>query len=189
MVYLDISEDDLSGYVVSNGVLEHSPTLQVSMLESDSLRLYPYRFIKKSLDIDITSNLFKFRPAIHGKPFQLLSDFNTALYVGWRRDIYSITSEKTPINKCQYRLRSRGFDVGFFAGPGVAAIGPFSTQNKIEDEYSGFVIQYGAAGFLESSFASFGLSAGFDYLLTDDRNIWIYNNKLWLGFIIGIALN
>jgi hypothetical protein len=45
------------------------------------------------------------------------------------------------------------------------------------------------AGFLETKFVSFGLGAGFDALLTSDKKAWIYHNKLWFGFVVGIALN
>ena len=68
-------------------------------------------------------------------------------------------------------------------------ISPFTTRNAFSDEYNGFILQAGLAGFLESNVASFGIAAGFDYLLSQDRKIWIYNNKPWVGFIIGIDLN
>ena len=68
-------------------------------------------------------------------------------------------------------------------------INPSTTNNKRIDEYSGMIIQTGIAGFLESNVASFGLSIGYDYLLNPDRKIWIYHNKQWVGFIVGIALN
>jgi hypothetical protein len=50
------------------------------------------------------------------------------------------------------------------------------------------IIQTGIAGFIESNMASFGLGIGFDHLLNRDRDIWIYNKKPWIGFIVGIAL-
>jgi hypothetical protein len=37
--------------------------------------------------------------------------------------------------------------------------------------------------------ASFGLATGFDYLLGSERNIWLYRNKPWVGFVVGLALN
>ena len=82
-----------------------------------------------------------------------------------------------------------GYDFGFFAGPGATIINPFNTNNKRADEYSGMIIQTGVAGFLETNVASFGLSIGYDYLLNPDRKIWMYQNKPWVGFIVGIALN
>jgi hypothetical protein len=188
-VYLDVEEDKIDSYEITKGVLENHPSIQISSGESDSLHFYPFRFIRQSMDMDITSNLLKFHPAVYGKPSQLLTDFNAAVYIGLRWDFFSIVSRMTPLNKSKYSLHARGFDIGVFAGPGTTGIGPFSTLNKIDDEYSGFTIEYGIAGFLESSFASFGLSVGYDYLLTEDRKVWIYNRKPWIGFIIGIALN
>jgi hypothetical protein len=51
------------------------------------------------------------------------------------------------------------------------------------------IVQMGIAGFFESSMASFGVAAGFDHLLNRDREIWIYNKKPWVGFVVGVALN
>jgi hypothetical protein len=51
------------------------------------------------------------------------------------------------------------------------------------------IFQTGIAGFIESDIASFGVAIGLDYLLNDDRKIWVYNNKPWVGFIVGIAFN
>jgi hypothetical protein len=51
------------------------------------------------------------------------------------------------------------------------------------------IIQAGFAGFLETNMASFGLAVGLDHLLSPDRNVWIYNRKPWLGFVVGVALN
>ncbi len=79
--------------------------------------------------------------------------------------------------------------LAFFAGPGTTNINPFTTNNRTTNEYSGMIIQTGIAGFLESNMASFGVAVGLDYLLNSDREIWIYNNKLWVGFILGVALN
>jgi hypothetical protein len=82
-----------------------------------------------------------------------------------------------------------GYDFGVFAGPGVTLINPLTTLNRVTEEYSGMIMQMGIAGFIESNMASFGLSLGFDTLLNPDRKIWIYNKKLWIGFVVGIALN
>lgn len=188
-VYLDVGDDQIVAYTITEGRVEAEPALVIPLGESDSFCLYPHKFRKQSLDIDFTSNLLKFHPSTAGRPSQLITDFNAALYAGWRHDTYFIESKQDMLNKCHYKIYDRGFDFGLFAGPGTAAIGPFSTKGKVEEEYSGFTVQYGAAGFLETSFASFGLSMGFDHLLSKDRNVWIYNDKLWVGFIVGIALN
>lgn len=112
-----------------------------------------------------------------------------ALYLGWRYDKYHIMSKKDPLGNWHQKINSAGYDIGFFAGPGTTMINPFTTNNKRIDEYSGMIMQAGVGGFIESNVASFGLAIGYDFLLNTDRKIWIYHNKPWVGFVVGIALN
>jgi hypothetical protein len=169
--------------------IDKNKFLTISLEPSDSLVISPVVFSKKSLDIDITSILLKYRPAIYGLPAQLTTDFNVALYVGWRHDNYNIKSKTDPLGKRYNKISNWGYDFGFFAGPGSTLISPFTTQNQRTDEYSGLIIQTGFAGFIESNVASFGISIGIDYLMNSDKDVWIYTNKPWVGFIVGIALN
>jgi len=94
-----------------------------------------------------------------------------------------------PLGKRQHQFTTRGYDFGFFAGPGTTTVGPFATRNSVTNEYNGMILQFGMAGFIETNVASFGIATGFDHLFSADRNVWIYNKKPWIGFIIGIALN
>jgi hypothetical protein len=119
----------------------------------------------------------------------LTTDLNLALYAGWRYDYFLVKPRINPLGKTTASVENRGFDFGFFAGPGTTLISPFTTRNKRSDEYNGMIIQGGCAGFIESNMASFGLAVGYDYLLSKDRAIWIYHNKPWVGFMIGVALN
>ncbi|HBS86388.1 MAG: hypothetical protein A2W91_19430 [Bacteroidetes bacterium GWF2_38_335] len=145
--------------------------------------------IKKSLDIDLTTILLKYRPAFGDTPAQLNTEFNAAFYGGWRFDKFKIKAFTNPVGKTTHNLLHRGFDFGVFAGPGTTLVSPFTTAGNFADEYNGMVIQYGVGGFLESNVASFGISVGYDYLLSPQRDIWIYDNKIWIGFVIGLALN
>ena len=101
----------------------------------------------------------------------------------------NLFSKKDALGKSHQKISNIGYDFGFFLGPGTTMINPSTTNNKQVYEYSGMIIQTGFAGFLESNVASFGLSIGYDYLLNTDRKVWIYRNKPWVGFIVGIALN
>jgi hypothetical protein len=188
-VYLDISEDSITVYPVIKKAVADTPVFGISLLPADTFRSYPEKFCKKSLDIDITTILFKFRPGRKGLPAQLTTDFNAAMYVGWRHDNYHLKSISNPGKEVHYETIGRGFDLGFIAGPGTTLVGPFSTKEVVINEYNGMIIQYGIAGFIESSVASFGISAGFDHLLSPDRKVWIYNKQPWIGFVVGIALN
>lgn len=188
-VYLDITDEQINVYQHKKRQVDHKQFLTIPLKTTDSLLFNQIVFKKQSLDFDLTSILFKYRPSTDGLPAQLTTDLNIALYTGWRHDSYQIKSKKDPLDKSYYKINNRGYDFGVFAGPGTTLVSPFTTRNKRSDEYNGMIIQGGVAGFLELSMASFGFAVGYDYLLSKDRNIWIYNNKPWVGFVVGIALN
>ena len=188
-VFLDIDEEGISGYPVNGKNVDRSSVFEISLQPGDSLDEHPEKFSKHSIDIDITTILFKYRPGVQNLPAQMLTDFNTALFVGWRKDNYYLKTYSHPFRHDHYEAVSRGFDIGFFAGTGTTAVNSFSTKEAVVNEYNGMILQYGIAGFIESNVASFGLSLGYDYLLSPDRKFWIYDRKPWLGFIVGIALN
>jgi len=188
-VYVEVSEENVDIYPLVENQPDMNEMMTISFIPSDTLFNVPVLLSKKSLDIDITTILFKYYPPVNELPAQLSTDFNAAIYAGWRHDNYHFKGIQDPLGKCRYEIVNRGYDFGFFAGLGNTLISPFTTKNARSDEYSGFVLQFGLAGFIESNVASFGIAAGFDYLLSPDRDIWIYTNKPWLGFIVGIALN
>lgn len=187
-VYLDITDDQATVYpVVADTV--GKPVTTLSLHQTDSIWVIPPKFSKTSLDIDITSVLLKFRPATKELPAQLSTDLNVALYAGWRQDFYRLESKKDPTGRSQNKITSRGYDFGILAGTGSTLIGFSTTKTGISEEYNGMIIELGLAAFLETSFVSFGLATGFDYLLSPDRDIWIYNKRPWIGFVVGFALN
>lgn len=188
-VYVDATDEKIDVFHETKKQPDTKAFLTIPLKFSDSLLVNTMVFKKKSLDVDITAILLKYRPSVHGLPGQMTTDFNIALYAGWRHDSYKIVSRMDPLGKSQNKIISRGYDFGLFAGPGATLISPFTTQNNVTDEYSGMIIQTGIAGFLESNIASFGIAVGFDSLLNSDREVWIYNKKPWVGFIVGIALN
>jgi hypothetical protein len=187
-VYLDIDENKVTVYPVTQNVIG-TPKLMLPLGQADSLYTVSSKFTKTSLDIDITTIFFKYRPKTDQLPAQLSAELNVALYAGWRHDYYRIELRKDPLGKNQYKLVNRGYDFGVLAGPGTTLIGPSTTTNSIAKEYNGMIFELGVAAFLETSFASFGIATGFDYLLNSDRDVWIYNKKPWIGFVVGIALN
>jgi len=187
-VYVHVKEEEIEVYKTEKNV-DDNGFIYVPVILSDSLLKTPLQFKKQGLDIDITGVPLKFRASVYGLPSQLTSEFNAALYAGWRHDNYKIVRKTDPLGNRFDKIINRGYDIGFFAGPGITQISPFSTQNIGVNEYSGMIMQAGIAGFLETDLASFGMAVGYDYLLNRDRNIWIYHNKPWFGLIVGIALN
>jgi len=187
-VYADLTEEKIDVYRVTNNKIGKK-LISIPFSTSDSIDDNSIKFSEKNLDIDITTVLLKYRFSAKNLPAQLVTDFNAAIYAGWRHDNYFVKTSKDPLGNYKNRIVNRGYDFGIFTGPGTTLIGPFTTNNAFSNEYYGFMLQFGIAGFLESNIASFGIAAGLDYLLSEHRKIWIYNNKPWVGFVVGIALN
>jgi hypothetical protein len=187
-VYVDLNDKEIDLYRIHDGIADLTPFKKFPLV-ADSQFSQKLVLKKQGLDIDITSVLMKYRPSVSGLPAQLSTDLNLALYAGWRRDLFTLENTQSPIGKYRCKISNRGYDVGVFAGPGATLISPFTTRGTRADEYNGMVIQAGLAGFLETNVASFGLAVGFDHLLSPDRNVWIYNRKPWVGFVVGVALN
>jgi hypothetical protein len=188
-VYLDVAEDTIRVYPTTNKQPRSKPTFIIPLAATDNIPFQHITFKKQGIDIDISTVLIKYRPSIGELPAQMSTDLNLALYAGWRFDFYPIEHRRDPLNRSYVNITNRGFDFGFFAGPGTTLISPFTTRNKRSDEYNGMIMQGGFAGFIESNMASFGLAVGYDYLLSADRELWIYQNKPWVGLVVGVALN
>ena len=188
-VYVEVSDEKIKVYHQTNKQPDTNAFLTIPLKPSDSIQISPVVFKKESLDVDITAILLKYRPSVYGLPGQMTTDFNIGLYAGWRHDTYKIESKRDPLGKNHHKINNWGYDFGLFAGPGATLISPFTTQSAVTDEYSGMIIQTGIAGFIESNIASFGIAVGLDSLMNSDRQVWIYDKKPWLGFIVGIALN
>ena len=188
-VYLDVADDQVDVYDQIKGQPDKKQLYSIPLYITDTLLIHDMVFKKQGLDIDITSIVLKYRPSVQGLPAQLNTDLNVALYAGWRHDNFRVASKTNPMGKRYQKIGNMGYDFGFFVGPGATMVNAFTTNNRQVDDYSGMIIQAGFAGFLESNVASFGISIGYDHLLNPDRTIWIYRNKPWVGFIVGVALN
>ncbi len=188
-VYVDRTGDKVEVFRMQDTKPDPNVSIGFTLDSEESKPINKLIFSKKSLDIDLATILLKYRPPVHGLPAQLTTDLNISLYAGWRQDRYALSSKTDPLGRHISRVSSRGYDLGLFGGIGTTPITPFTTQNKRDYEYSGMILQAGVAGFLEFNVASFGFALGLDYLLNSDREVWIYQNKPWVGFMVGVALN
>ena len=149
-----------------------------------------HQLIKPSLDIYILTALFKIRPKIENTlPTQMNTNFNGNLYIGRRTDIYQIQYKKNHLNNFQRQINHFGFSAGVFLGLGNTAMTPSTTRNGIMTEYDGLILQKGVASIIAVNKLTLGLSIGFDNLLDQNKNVWIYQNKPWYGLMLGLNLN
>jgi len=190
-VYADVYEDSLVIYKMKPGSSkdpdpESGSGTRISTINPDSY-LFSSRFIKKSMELDLSTIVTKLRPASSGVPVQLNANLNALVYMGARKDYYIIKSHKLPLNKDYSSVRQIGYDFGIFAGIGITPINPTVTNSKTELEYDGIVFQKGIGAFVTINYLSVGITLGFDNLMSNDSKIWIYNNRPYFGIALGIA--
>jgi hypothetical protein len=191
-VYVDLYEDSLDLYDVTYSGKKKSPdTNSVQSVRISEIipgdYLHNSTFRRNSVDVDLTTALLKYRPAQKDVPRQLSANLNAALYAGLRKDFFKIVSRTSPLNKTHTAMRHFGFDAGFFAGIGITPVNSTVTNGNVELEYDGIVFEKGIAVYFGIEFLTFGVSLGFDNLLDENHKYWIYNQKPWVGLMLGIA--
>lgn len=191
-VYLKLVDDSIAVYPVLNGrksglidTIDFYGT-NLNSIKPGSI-FYNNTFIKTSADIDLSTVLLKLRPAAGDVPPQLSTNINGVFYTGFRKDYFKLKSGFSKLNELSTFIRHTGFDFGLFAGIGITPVNSTVTMNRTIQEYDGIVFQKGFSVFATYENMSVGLALGFDNLLDHNKEIWVFNNKLWLGLVLGIA--
>lgn len=191
-VYVDMYEDSLNVYDVI--YIDGNKAPDTSSMKPVAIRtiekgnyLYNSTFRRNSFDIDLTMALLKYRPPQKNVPGQLNANLNAALYAGLRKDYFHVVSKSSPLDKIHSELKHFGFDAGLFAGIGITPVNSTVTNNNTELEYDGIVFEKGVAVYFGIDFLTFGISLGFDNLLDTNHKYWIYNQKPWIGLMLGVA--
>jgi len=191
-IYLNITDDSLKLYSVQKeNKFRLSDTSARSGVNLKSIvpgnDLYNSTIVKTSADFDLSTVILKLRPASENVPSQLSTNVNGILYAGFRKDFFKLKSSFSELNEMSSFIRHTGFDFGFFIGIGITPVTPTTTMNRTILEYDGIVFQKGVSVFVTYENMSVGLALGFDNLLDQNKAIWIFNNKPWLGLVLGIA--
>lgn len=192
-VYVDIEDQKITIY----GVDENPGANMVD--SSQVIRKYPEEVDGKvgeipslwehNFDIDFLTIPLKYRPKQNGVPPQLNSELNGAAYIGYRIDRYKLSYEREPLGTSNLQSNRFGFSFGIFTGIGNTAMTPTTTNNNIEIEYDGVVWQKGLAAIVGINNFTLGFSLGFDSLLDENRPVWVYQEKPWIGLAVGLNLN
>jgi hypothetical protein len=179
IIVLPVGSDGKSDFFNSKGT-------RISRVKNDSY-FYKACFTNNSIDIDLTSILFKSRHSRDDVPNQFSADLDVAVYAGFRKDFYRFKTQAHPLEEEKSSIRQIGFDLGVFAGIGSSPINPTVTNNQVNQEYDAMIFQKGIAGFISINKMSVGLALGFDNLFDKSRSYWIYNQKSYIGLIISIS--
>ncbi len=191
-VYIDNEEDTVYVYKYD----KHLKTVDTSSLNrlvfahktSKSNEDSKY-FRQPSFDVDFVTMPFKYRPTQRGFPQQFNTNLNGAVYFGLRNDVYHLKYKETPLKKYLRQTTHYGFSFGVFTGIGGAAINPWVTNGVVGYEYDGVAWSKGIGAIIGINNFTLGLALGFDDLLDENKDFWIYQQKPWLGLAFGLNLN
>jgi hypothetical protein len=190
-VYTNVIEDSIFVYpIIPEGKKETPDISSCRATKINNIKtgdyFYKSCFVKNSVDVDLSTVLLKLRPSSKNVPNQLSYNVNAAMYCGLKKNFYKLVPYRSPLNIETSSVRQFGFDAGLFAGIGITPINPSVTEGNEILEYDGIVFQKGIAGFVTIDRMSVGLTIGFDNLLDHNKKIWVYNNKPYIGLMIGI---
>lgn len=177
-------------YVVDGG-----DSLQLVLPATDERRqvtrstYQSWTFQRSEIDVDVFTLPFKIRPSQGNLPPQLNSNFNAAVYLGRRIDLYKYHWEQVTPTFAVRKLRSRGLGYGLFAGIGSVAINDYVTRQPVGVEYEGVVLNAGIATIYDARIFNVGVAVGVDQLTDRNSRGWIYQQKPWFGVLFGLNLN
>lgn len=190
-VYTEVIDDSLVIYPILG---EDKKAIDTTLYFTGNLaevqpgsRLFQNTFRKTNLDVDLTTAILKYRPPQKNVPQQLSANLNAAVYLGFRKDYYHLSTHTSPLLKRRTTIHHIGFDFGPFVGLGITPVNPSVTQDNVLIEYDGVVLEKGIAIYFGVDFLTFGVSLGFDNLLDENHKSWVYNQKPWIGLMLGIA--
>jgi hypothetical protein len=151
-----------------------------------------HTFYKPSFDMDVMTIPLLYRPAVPGGvPNQLITNFNGAIYVGYRTDAYKVEYTRTPFNNYKQEVKHYGVSSGVFLGLGSTTVDQYVLKNvSIGNlEYEGVTVTSGIAATMALENLNFGISVGLGFLLDEYHTDWVYEGKPFIGLTLGINLN
>jgi hypothetical protein len=121
-VYIILKPDSVTIYPVNLNDRFSLPepgkirVVNINNIKPDNI-FYNSTFIKTSIDIDLSTIILKFRPAMADVPHQLNANANGIIYSGYRKDFYKIKSRPSLLQNENAIVRHTGFDLGLFTHP------------------------------------------------------------------------
>jgi hypothetical protein len=191
---MHVDEDTIAVFPIqefkdSTAILTNQRVNYTSMQRRFKDKKLQHSFYKPSFDFDVMTIPLKYRPASGGVPNQLITNFNGALFGGYRIDEYKLRYRRTPLNIYKQTSKHFGYSGGLFAGLGSTLINPWViTDPHFDLEYEGVTLISGIAANIAMDKISFGVALGIDHLLDKNAGNWIYQGKPSIGFTLGLDL-
>lgn len=191
-----VDEDTLAVYPVlefkdSTAILLKKKTTYTSLQKKFKDGQTTHTFYKPSFDLDVMAMPLLYRPAVSGIPNQLTSNFNGAIYGGYRADAYKVEYTRTPFNNYEQDVKHYGVSSGLFLGLGSTVINQYVLKDvSIGNlEYQGVTLTSGIGTTMALENLNFGISIGLGFLLDKYHPYWIYEGNPFIGFTLGLNIN
>ena len=147
-----------------------------------------HNFYKPSFDLDAMTIPIKYRPAEYPLPNQLSTNFNGAIFGGYRIDDYRVNYKRTPLNVYKQSVKHIGYSGGLYAGIGNTLVDAWSLKNAHDIQYEGMLLSGGVAANMAAERFTFGVAVGADFLMDKYHTQWIYEGKPCVGFTVGLDI-
>jgi len=190
---LKIDDDTIAVFPVlefkdSTAVLTKQRVNYTSMQRKFKDNKVVHNFYKPSFDLDVMTIPIKYRPAEYILPNQLTTNFNGAIFGGYRIDDYRVNYRRTPLNTYKQSVKHIGYSMGLYAGIGNTPVDQWSLKTAPDIQYEGMLLSGGIAANMAVERFTFGVAIGADYLQDHYRTQWIYEGKPCVGFTVGLDI-
>lgn len=145
--------------------------------------------VRPSMDVDVLTAPLKYRLATGNARPRLETQLGGLIYFGRRMDRYRLTWPDLGFASRARKEAHIGLSMGLFVGLGGVQVAPWTTGNRLEEDYTGVAASAGCALIGAVGGTTLGAAIGWDHLLNDQHRVWIYEGRPWLGLVFGVNLN
>ena len=190
---LKVDDDTIAVFPViefkdSTAILTKQRVNYTSMQKKFKDNKVVHNFYRPSFDLDVMTIPIKYRPAAYTLPNQLTTNFNGAIFAGYRIDDYRVNYKRTPLNTYKQSVKHIGYSAGLYAGLGNTNIDQWSLKTAPDIQYEGMLFGYGIAANVAIERFTFGVAVGTDYLMDHYHTLWFYEGKPCVGFTVGLDI-
>ncbi len=198
---LDLDIEDEFDYSLTYDLM-YKGTLENNIVDNSLLYdLHPYngneyligeKFNYKSSE-SITQALtvpFKFRGAMNHIPYEVTTGVNVGIGYGikWKWSSLKPIYHKNQKKMVAYVDDDFSFALLPFAGFTTIKQTPSNTNNNIESDRTIIGLNYGVSALTQFNKLTIGVAYGFDKGLGEGVIYWLYQDKNWIGLIVGLEI-
>jgi len=133
---------------------------------------------------------FKVRFETDEKPYNLSTSVNVGFTISWKKIYHSYRPISESKDTKPFANKTSQFELGLAPFLGITAIDleASNTNDIVENDRKIFGLSFGIFGMIGIDDFDIGVGIGIDHGFSNQSSDWIYQNKPWIGLILGIDL-